>query len=290
MSGESKLVLGTVNFGMDYGYLGSMFRLEKANAFRIIEHSIVENIQYFDTAQDYGESEEILGEYVRSNQESQLNVITKFLAARCDGNPIPRSLNKLNLRRIYAALFHDFNDYLMYPNTLRKLQENQSRGEVKKIGFSLYTPRDLEQLLSSNIPFEIIQVPYSIFDQRFDPYFSELKARDVEIHVRSIFLNGLFFQEPKLLGDHFKSVKRALEKLRCISQELGVPTSWVCLHFAHQNEHIDRLVIGVRTVRELLMNVAAISLPPKVVAHNETLKGLACNDQAILHPHEWRVG
>jgi|APSaa5957512535_1039671.scaffolds.fasta_scaffold21482_3 uncharacterized protein len=289
MPRESRLVLGTVNFGMDYGYLGGASRLTKATAFRIMQHSVAENIHYFDTAQDYGESEEILGQYIGSNQAPQLNVITKFRADKCNGNPVPESLRKLNVRQIYAVLFHDFTDYLRHPKSFRKLQEYQSVGQVKKIGFSLYLPRDLEQLLNSKIPFEIVQVPYSIFDRRFDPYFSELKERDVEIHVRSIFLNGLFFHDPAMLSDHFNSVKGALKELKSLSRELQATRSSLCLNFVYQHELIDKLVVGVRTVDELITNVGAISPPLELPCFKEVLDGFACNDQSILHPHEWRV-
>jgi len=286
---DSKLVLGTVNFGMDYGYMRSNSQLDKASAFEIIERALAEDICYFDTAQEYGQSEEVLGSFIGSKKAAHLNVITKILAAKSDGDQVCESLKRLNIQQIYAVLFHDFKDYLKYPKTLRGLQESQRKGRLEKIGFSLYFPSDLEQLLSSNIPFEIIQIPYSIFDRRFAPYFSELKARNVEIHVRSIFLNGLFFQDPKKLSDHFNGVKGSLEELRSLSQELEIPISSVCLNFVHQHELVDRLVVGVRTIRELVMNVGALSLSSQLVSHKETLKGFACNDHTILHPHEWRV-
>ena len=290
MTGNDRLVLGTVNFGMDYGYLGGKSRIKEENAFEIIEHSISGKIQFFDTAQDYGRSEEILGKYVLSNEQSQLNIITKFFAGRCTENPVNRSLRKLNLRRIYAILFHDFDDYLRHPKAFQQLQENQKKGEVEKIGFSLYSPWELEQLLSWGIPFQIVQVPYSIFDQRFDPYFAELKALNVEIHVRSIFLNGLFFQDPKVLGDHFNKVKGNLEELNNISQNLEVPISSVCLNFVRQHEYVDKLVIGVRTVPELLSNISAMSFSPKLSDYRKEFDAFACNDQTILYPHKWKIG
>ena len=289
MTGNDRLVLGTVNFGMDYGYLGGKSRIKEENAFEIIDHSILEKIQFFDTAQDYGRSEEILGKYVLSNGQSQLNIITKFLAGRCTENPVNRSLRKLNLHRIYAILFHDFDDYLRHPKTFQQLQQNQKKGEVEKIGFSLYSPQHLEYLLSRNIPFQIVQVPYSIFDQRFDQYFSELKARNVEIHVRSIFLNGLFFQDPKALGDHFGDVKDNLEELTNISRKLEVPISSLCLNFVGQHQYVDKLVIGVRTVSELLKNIRGISSSPNLSSHKKAFDAFSCDDQSILYPHKWRI-
>jgi len=289
MTGPDKLVLGTVNFGMNYGYLGSTSQIREEDAFEIIDQSILKSIRFFDTAQDYGTSEEVLGRYIHLNKESHLNIITKFIARNSAEDPVNRSLTRLNLRRIYAILFHDFEDYQNHPKAFQQLQESQKKGEVEKIGFSLYSPQHLEQLLSSNTPFQMVQVPYSIFDQRFDEYFTDLKARDVEIHVRSIFLNGLYFQNPSTLSEHFNQVKNNLEELANISRELEVPISAVCLNFALQHKDVDKLVIGVKTASELLRNIDALSSSPKFPSRKEAFDAFACDDQSILYPHKWKI-
>ena len=61
----------------------------------------------------------------------------------------------------------------------------KKEGKVEKIGFSLYETYELELILNDGIPFDLIQIPFNIFDRQFEPYFERLKAMKVEIHVRS---------------------------------------------------------------------------------------------------------
>ena len=287
MNPESKLVLGTVNFGMKYGYLGDNTQLEKNSTFEILDYAIEENIYFFDTAQDYGESEKLLGEFIRTRSHSNINIVTKCRTANVISNPVADSLSRLRLQKLYAVLFHDFNGYFRKPELIRKLQAEKEVGRVGKIGFSLYLPRHLELLLRSDIDFEIVQVPFSIFDRRFEPYFPELKERGVEIHTRSVFLNGLFFQNPKTLGSHFDRVKPAITEIRRLSETLGVSTEALCLNFVNQDKFINKIVVGVRSIEDLRSNSEALSIHDKLSAAMPLLNGLRCDEQDILHPHEW---
>jgi len=287
MNPESKLVLGTVNFGMKYGYLGENIQLENSTTFDLIEFAIRENICFFDTAQDYGESEKVIGQFLRLRKSDSVKVITKFLATNEASNPVAESLSKLGLKSIYAVLFHSFDNYLRHPESIQKIQADQEAGRVEKIGFSLYLPSDLKLLLDSDISFEILQIPYSVFDRRFEPFFFQLREKGVEIHARSIFLNGLFFQNPTELGSHFDKVRSALAKIRRLSDTSHVSIATLCLNFVSQSEFIDKLVVGVRSIKELQENLEALRSGPALQNWRKSLSDLRCGDQDILHPHEW---
>ena len=112
---------------------------------------------------------------------------------------IKESLNRLNLKKVYGALFHVFDDFNKNKQLYEKLNNFKKDGLVEKIGFSLYFPEQLEQLINSKIDIDIIQVSYSIFDQRFVKYFKDLKMLGIEIHVRSVFLHGLYFKTQMIL-------------------------------------------------------------------------------------------
>ena len=75
-------------------------------------------------------------------------------------------------------------------------EATQSRGKSrKKLVFSLYDINQLQYLLDNRVEFDILQFPYNLFDRQFDVYLSQLKQSGVEIHTRSVFLQGLFFKD-----------------------------------------------------------------------------------------------
>ena len=70
--------------------------------------------------------------------------------------------------------------------------KSKKEGLIKKIGFSLYNPQELEKLFELNYIPDLIQVPFNLIDRRFEPYLKELKNMDIEIHVRSIFCKACY--------------------------------------------------------------------------------------------------
>ena len=94
-------------------------------------------------------------------------------------------------------MFHGYDTYERAPRLLDELVSCKSRALVRKIGFSLYKPEEAESLLDAGLPLDIVQVPYSLLDRRFERVFPRLKAYGTEIHVRSAYLQGLVFMAPE---------------------------------------------------------------------------------------------
>src|SRR5690606_6759080 len=108
---------------------------------------------------------------------------------------LKESLSNLNREKLYGYLFHHFKTYKSNPDLLETLYSKRDKGVVEKVGFSLYYETELEELLEKDIQFDVLQIPFNIFDHRFRKYFALLKKRGVEIHVRSVFLQGLLLME-----------------------------------------------------------------------------------------------
>src|SRR5260370_40347080 len=95
------------------------------------------------------------------------------------------SLLRLGIKHLYGYLLHRCSDIFYNRELAIELSRLKRKGFVEKIGFSLYSPDELILLIDRGIDFDIIQVPYSIFDRRFEKYFDLLKKKGKEIQVRS---------------------------------------------------------------------------------------------------------
>lgn len=284
-----KLALGTVQFGLDYGINNKAGKIDTENAFLILKEAAENGIDTLDTAFAYGDSEEIIGRYLK-DKGGDFKIISKLPA--CEAAKVEyfvcKSLKRLNANRIYGYLFHDFGSYREDTNKLEMLEGLRREGIVGKVGFSLYYPDELEYLLKNKVRFDILQVPYNIFDQRFGGFFQELGKRNIEVHVRSVFLQGLFFKGIDELKGYFIKIKGKLIALRTISRETGIPLSALCQNFASGNEFIHKVIIGVDSPEQLKENLGAFSYNHKMEPVYTKLLDFRVDDEDIILPMNWR--
>ena len=128
----------------------------------------------------------------------------------------------MNSNPIYACLFHDIEDILSDSSKWNQLKFEKERGKISKIGYSLYYPKQLDKLLQKGFIPDIVQLPYSVLDRKFEPYFRILRDLGSEIHVRSIFLQGLYFLNIDRLSDYFNPIKKDLKFINKIAEDLNL--------------------------------------------------------------------
>lgn len=283
------LAIGTAQFGMNYGIKNNHKRLDSVTINNILDVARDNNIKTIDTAQGYGDSETVLGNYFRNNLISDFKIITKINKTTNLSQLVNDSIIRLSHDKLYGVLIHDFELYKNNPLIFETLQKIKQSQRIEKIGFSLYYPEDLELLLSEKINFDIIQIAYSIFDRRFEKYFPVLVERNVEIHIRSVFLQGLFFLDPKKLVPHFDKVKDKLESLHSLSFKTGLSISSLCLNFVANNSFISKIVIGIDSPENLLNNIKVLNENQEVKKYLTILNQYSVSDLAILFPHFWKL-
>lgn len=286
---SDKIALGTVQFGLDYGIDNLTGKIPKKEVFQILKYSRRKGILFLDTACSYGTSEKVIGEYIKDNPDS-FKIISKlsFKKAKNIETVFNNTLKKLNLKKIYGYLIHDFSSFLKNPEIWQFIKNLKKEKKVQKIGFSLYFPEELKYLFKNKITFDLIQVPYSIFDQRFSGFFQQLKKKNVEIHIRSVFLQGLVFKEINTLPKRFLKIKRKLKMLEKLAGDLAVPASSFYLNFAVLNPFIDKVVIGVDNIANLKENLNNLKYQGKAKkVYNKLLK-LKEEDENIILPVNWK--
>lgn len=289
MANANKLVLGTVQFGMDYGINNSSGQVGADEVNKILSYACDSGVLMLDTAHTYGNSEEVIGQFVKQSGKSFkiISKVPKPEAGKNIASYLEESLKKLNSTKLYAYLFHNFDSYKENPQLLDQLQELKKSLKVEKIGFSLYYPSELDYLLENKIDFDIVQVPYSVFDQRFEKSFEQLKKLGKEVHVRSVFLQGLVFKKSNNLSGNFVKIKDKIAELNQLAENSNLTISGLCLGFAVLNEKIGKIVIGVDSLENLKENIKDLSQITKIESIYEELKQLKEDDEQIILPINW---
>lgn len=287
---SKRLALGTVQFGADYGINNTRGKVPSKEVYEILEFAHSNGIDTLDTAYNYGESEKVIGKFIKKTGHGFM-VISKLPAGKSDEQIeqfLDGSLKNLHSDSIYGYLFHDFNSYKESPSLLDKVLQIKDRGKISRAGFSLYYPQQLQYLLDKKVAFDLVQVPYNIFDQRFGEYFQQLKEAGVEIHVRSVFLQGLFFLKPDDLKDQFIEIKPQITLLNKIAKRLRTTMSSLCINFAMNNEYINKIVIGVDNISNIKENLASLEDISKVKRVYKKLLDLRVDNERIILPMNWK--
>ncbi len=286
----NKIALGTVQFGMDYGVSNKRGKIPRDEVFEILNEAIKSGIDTLDTAYLYGESETVIGDFIKKYKK-QFRLVTKSPDCKIEQieDLFDISLKKLNIDRIYGYLIHNFQHYKENPEIWDILEKLKTGKKIQKIGFSLYYPSELEYILKKKLEIDIIQVPYSIFDRRFEPFFNELKNRNVEIHVRSVFLQGLVFKNPEELVGHFAKIKEKILALNSLSMKYDIPMGALCLNFAILNDSVDKVVVGVDSIENLKENISSLDYLTNVRNILNELSQFKEDDEKIILPVNWKV-
>lgn len=265
-----KIIIGGAQFGYKYGILNKDF-LTKKQTFDLIKYSLKLGIDKFDTAFSYGESEKRLGEFSKLNKK--LNLITKIpnLSALKDLTKIKlknkinyylnSSLYRLSVKKLNTVLIHNSLDINLFNGYVIKcLIKYRMQGKIGKIGASVQTPEELNLVLS-NDNIEIIQMPFNVFDHRWSNLVKKIKliksTRPLEIHARSIFLQGLLFSADSAVWEtaniyNYSKIKIKLEK---ISKKYKCKNiSELSLYYTISQNWIDKFVLGVHLKEQLNKN------------------------------------
>ena len=275
-----KIVLGTVQFGLDYGISNRDGQTSSTEVKTILQEASNLGITFLDTAHVYGNSEKVLGECELTNQFQIISKFPRLQADRTLESYLIESLSLLKQDSLYGYLAHDA-DSVNERDIWRRLIGIKEKKLVQNVGVSLYTREQLWKLLDKNFIPDIVQVPYNLFDRRFEREFETLKTLGVEIHARSVFLQGLFFLETDLLPAHFNRAKPLLEKLRKTFDDRALAGH--LLNFCLKNPSIDKIVIGVNHASQLASNISQLNLFSTDFNWSE----FQLSDESILLPYNW---
>jgi aryl-alcohol dehydrogenase-like predicted oxidoreductase len=285
----SRLALGTAQFGLDYGIKNDTGKVPEIAVAKILQRARARDIDTLDTASAYGDSEAVLGRTMGS--PSPFHVVSK-LPSHPTGHPreeLRASLDRLGLQSLYGYLLHSFQTWEQGPASLSELAACRGEGLVGKVGVSLYRPEEAERLMDAGAPLDLVQVPYSLLDRRFERIFERLHGYGAEIHVRSVFLQGVLFLDGERLHPRFARVRQGIEMLHAFARELDVDVAALCLGFVAANRLVTRIVVGVDSLRDLEVNLDSFEQGQRVSAALAALPDISTTDEGVILPFNWKV-
>jgi aryl-alcohol dehydrogenase-like predicted oxidoreductase len=284
-----RLALGTVQFGMNYGVANRQGQVDLAQAHSIIETARHAGIDTLDTAIAYGESESTLGQIDLDG----FKIITKLPALPDDcadiagwvEQQLAGSLGRLRCGAVQGLLLHR-PEQLLGPKgaeLYRGLAEMKAQGLVEQIGVSIYEPLELDTLCAA-MDFDLVQAPFNILDARLTEsgWLKRLSARGTELHVRSVFMQGLLLMTATERPHKFSRWSALWQEWHNWLGASGVTPVQACLRHALSFNAISRVVVGVDTAVQLQEIVSAANGP--VPAIPQTLRSI---DPELLNPSRW---
>ncbi len=286
---DMKLALGTAQFGSKYGVANQFGQVSQAEIKAMLQLAIVNRMNTLDTAIAYGDSEECLGKACLQS----FRIITK-LPPLPDGvsnvaewvkQHINASLSRLNVAGIYGLLLHR-PDQLLSPNgraLYQALLALKDDGKVEKVGISIYSPSELDMLIPC-YRLDLVQAPFNLIDQRLftTGWLQRLKDYDVEVHTRSVFLQGLLLMNQLNIPSKFIKWTHlwrtwhdwlSTHKISAVQASLAFPLSF---------SEIDHVVVGSDNSTQLSEIISASK-----GCRDFRLPNLECNDESLINPANW---
>lgn len=303
----SKLVLGGAQLGLNYGINNTIGQPTTRDAHNLLSHAVRSGVSLIDTARAYGVSENVIGDWLKKGWVNRCEVITKldpFNFLRNDANldlvklavqnSVIRSCHALGVDNIDVLMLHRTEHIELWNGTvLEELTRFQKSGLVQEIGVSVQTPSELEVALSyPTISF--IQLPFNILDERWLPYvdriLSEKNKRNLTIHVRSVFLQGLLLSDnPNIwLKAHVENYEEVIKWLADTATRFGCSSIYeLCIKHACSQSWVDGLVLGCESKEQLANNIQVMSLEVPSTMLNNKLKMPFEISLKTLNPAMW---
>lgn len=270
---KTSIGFGTAQWQGSYGISNSTGAPSSSEISEILKLGIDHSVAYLDTAPAYG-SETIVGDL--KALAGNFRIITKTAHSPEFTNPskirsilekgLANSVQKLSGLPIYGLMIHQpklLLDKELAAETWAWLVEAKEKYLISRIGVSVYSPDEALQILE-RFPIELIQVPFSVVDRRLSPKKSQaLRNRGVEIHVRSVFLQGALLLSPETLPPHLLALSPVISLLKQKSLEAGCSPARLALQFALEQSNADGLIVGAENlaqISDLLLNSPSISL------------------------------
>ncbi len=283
---NSKIILGTVQFGLNYGINNQNGKPTQEEVNKILNFASEHGIDKIDTANAYGDSEKVLGNYINQNKK-KFKVLSKFNTTENVNTILEETLQRLNTSKLFCFSFHNYKFFKENnSNTFKQLINLKSKGVIENIGISLYTNQELKEAIALDY-IDIIQVPFNILDNAKEKQdlFIEAKNKNKSIHVRSVFLQGLFLKNPETLSGKLTELKKELVLFNNIANENNISIESMALSYVMSKTSINNVLIGVDNLQQLKNNLnSIIKLDIELIKKIETIKVI---NKILLNPSNW---
>lgn len=285
----NRIVLGGAQLGLPYGILNGGETLSREEVARILDTAVDHGIDSIDTAIAYGQSESIIGE----TSQNRFKIISKLPPLPVDisnvsewvHSQVQGSLSRLKCTSLDALLLHCPQDLTgaQGAELYAAIGSLMAEKMIHRFGVSIYSPDDLEGIIGT-FDIHVVQAPLNVFDRRILGVTDQLSALNIEVHARSVFLQGVLIASPKDRPQRFEPWSEHFALFDEWVRSSGVSAMACCLGFALQQPGIAKLVIGTTSAESLdeIMN----SIPNSVL---EVPTHLQSSVEQLIDPRFWNA-
>jgi aryl-alcohol dehydrogenase-like predicted oxidoreductase len=285
----SRIILGTVQLGLDYGINNILGKPSDAGAYDILNKAYSLGIRTLDTAEGYGNACEVIGNYHRKSGNRFL-INSKF---KVDGSAdllpgLKNSLKQLEIDFLNVYFFHRYEDLFQYPEVISELKFLKTKNLISKCGISVYDNAQFESAIASDV-IDTIQLPLNLLDNWYQrgAFLLAAKARKKEIQIRSVYLQGLLLKDPASFPPILEPLKKYVEVLQKTAYDAGMNMKELAMAYVSSKNEIDQVVVGVDSADQLAVNLelSRKRLSSEII---EKIEQIMVKEVELLYPLNWK--
>jgi aryl-alcohol dehydrogenase-like predicted oxidoreductase len=287
----NKLILGTVQMGLDYGVNNYSGKISFSESCAILLEAYKNGIIVLDTAEAYGNAHQVIGDFHRLNPKVKFKVITKIPDNTVIDEveqKIKKYCEELHTDVLEVLMFHSFDTYKNCNKDLDVLESLKRDGVIKHIGVSTYTNEQIEELLLDD-RISVVQLPFNLLDNESirGDLLKKLKIKGKIVHTRSAFLQGLFFAESSKNKLIYNELSDEIDVVKKIAESENTTIINLAQSYCVNQKNIDNVLIGVDSVKQLVDNLEALNYVISVKSKSK-INAIKVKNTDLLNPSLWK--
>ena len=292
----NSVILGAAAFGQPYGIANPKEAATAANVNSLLDLAWRRGIRSIDTAPVYGQADNRISAWM-SKTGQNFQVISKLPPLRSATescveewvrDEIDAIRRALGVNYLSGLLLHDPED--IADRAIRThLLAHKQEGTIASIGISAYTPDQVEAALDTGVV-DAVQLPINLFDRRMleSGILDRCRSEKVIVHIRSVFLQGLFFLDPAILPAHFAPLEDSLRRLHELANLQSISIARLTLQHVLEQYSDCKFVLGCYQVSEIDEICDIVTAEPLETHIAETLSDIGRSaPQESIDPRYW---
>ncbi len=256
----SEISFGTVSLGMPYGIgvNGKEDMISEKDAIKLLQSALDKGINFFDTAREYGVSEERIGKAFKDRRQEVI-IATKCVHLCNNNGQLPpdnelkkvmensmnTSLSALQTEYVDVYMMHDGNINTITSEAVAKtLSRFKEKGQARLTGISTYNFEETLKAIESGV-WDVIQLAYNLMDQSQGELFSLAEQKGVGIVVHSVLFKGILTDRGSNLHPELKAVEKHKEIYNeLLSNDIST-LSDLATKFVLSNKEVSSVLVGI---------------------------------------------
>ena len=294
----SRIALGTVELGLDYGIAGAgdHRRPDEAAAATLLNHALDIGVTFIDTARMYGEAEAIIGraighrrsEYFLASKVATPAALRGAEAREHVRRSIETSLTALGTDHIDLMYSHSATvDEIAQGDVYAALDEARQAGKVRAVGASTYGEAAPLAAVKHG-GYDCIQVAYNLLDRALEVEFlPAAQAANIGVVARSVLLKGALTHRYAYLPEVLADLRAASAHAQALAAGAGLSLPEAAYRYVLAHPAISSALVGTARTDELAETVGWAEAAPLPAGLLAALRQITLADPRQLSPANW---